>query len=227
MRRGRQSAGHTAIRRAWLALFLVLSGSALGARAEVVDRIVATVNRRAILASEWDEAVRFECLLNGRRLQDVTSDDRLATLQRLIDQELITEQMRASSFVPATPEEVAARVSELRQTAPAWRTDDGWRAALAASGLTEEDAEERTAIQLNVLRYLDLRFRPEVHVDRRAMENYYREQLLPEMRTAGWSDVPFEQVAPKIEQLLIEQQLNELQDRWVRGLRLQADVQVR
>jgi len=227
MRRGRQSAGQRAIRRAWLALFLVLSGSALGARAEVVDRIVATVNRRAILASEWDEAVRFECLLNRRPLKDVTEADRIATLERLVDQELIAEQMRASSFVPATPEEVAGRVHELRQTVPAWRTDDGWRAALAAYGLTEEDAEERTAIQLNVLRYLDLRFRPEVHIDRRAMENYYREHLLPEMRSAGWSDVPFEQVAPKIEQLLIEQQLNELQDRWVRGLRLQADVQVR
>jgi len=222
-----QSAGHTAIRRAWLALFLVFGSVLCTQSEEVIDRIVATVNRRAILASEWDEAVRFECLLNGRRLQDITSDDRLATLQRLVDQELIAEQMRASSFVPATPEEIAARVHELRQTVPAWRSDDGWRAALAAYGLTEEDAEERTAIQLNVLRYLDLRFRPEVHIDRRAMENYYREQLLPEMRSAGWSDVPFEQVAPKIEQLLIEQQLNELQDRWVRGLRLQADVQVR
>jgi len=222
-----QSAGHTAIRRAWLALFLVFGSVLCTQSEEVIDRIVATVNRRAILASEWDEAIRFECLLNGRRLQDLTSNDRLATLERLIDQELIAEQMRVSSFVPATPEEIAARVHELRQTVPAWRSDDGWRAALAAYGLTEEDAEERTAIQLNVLRYLDLRFRPEVHIDRRAMENYYRERLLPEMRSAGWSDVPFEQVAPKIEQVLIEQQLNELQDRWVRGLRLQADVQVR
>ena len=135
--------------------------------------------------------------------------------------------MRTSSFVPATPEEIAGRVRELRRTGPAWKTDDGWRAALAAYGLTEEDVGERMAVQVDLLRYLDLRFRPEIHIDRRAMENYYRERLLPEMRGAGWSDVPFEQVAPKIEQLLIEQQLNELQDRWVRGLRLQAEIQVR
>jgi len=213
---------------AWRVLLaVVLVGPAMCSQAELVDRIVATVNRRVILASEWDEAVRFECLLNGRRLQDVTEDDRIATLQRLIDQELIEEQMRASSFVPATPEEIAARVRELRQTVPAWKPDEGWHAALVAYGLTEEDVEERTAVQVNVLRYLDLRFRPEIHIDRRAMENYYRERLLPEMRGAGWSDVPFEQVASKIEQLLIEEQINELQDRWVRGLRLQGDIQVR
>jgi len=208
-------------------LCVVVAGFSLLSTAEVVDRIVATVNRRAILESEWDEAVRFECLQNTRPLQSVTSDDRAATLQRLIDQELIAEQMRASSFVPATPEEIAARVGDLRQTVPAWKTDEGWRAAMAAYGLTEEDVEERTALQVNVLHYLDLRFRPEIHIDRKAMENYYHERLLPEMRGAGWSDVPFEQVAPKIEQLLVEQRLNELQDRWVRGLRLQGEIQVR
>jgi len=211
----------------WTFCVVVVAGCSLLSTAEVIDRIVATVNRRAILESEWDEAVRFECLLNSRRLQDVTQNDRIATLERLIDQELIVEQMRASSFVPATPEDAAGRVRGLRQTLPAWKTDDGWRAALAAYGLTEEDVEGRAAVQLNVLRYLDLRFRPEIHIERRAMENYYRQQLLPEMRAAGWPDTPFEQVAPKIEELLIEQRLNELQDQWVRGLRLQANIQVR
>ncbi len=213
--------------RALLAVAVVLAGSRLCARAQVIDRIVATVNRHAILESEWDEAVRFECLVNGRPLKDVTADDRMQTLERLIDQALIAEQMRASSFVPATPKEIAGRVRELRQTMSAGKTDDGWRAALAAYGLTEEDVEERTAVQVNLLRYLDLRFRPEIHIDRRAMERYYRERLLPEMRGAGWADVPFEQVAPKIEQLLTEQRLNELQDQWVRALRLQGDIRVR
>lgn len=211
----------------WTFCVVVVAGGSLLSTAEVVDRIVATVNRRAILESELDETVRFECLLNSRPLQSVSSDDRAATLQRLIDQALIEEQMRASSFVSAKPEEITARVRELRQTVPAWKTDEGWRAALAAYGLTEEDVEERTAVQVNTLHYLDLRFRPEIHIDRRAMESYYRERLLPEMRAAGWSNVPFEQVAPKIEQLLIEQRLNELQDRWLRGLRLQGDIQVR
>jgi len=206
---------------------VVVAGCSLLLTAEVTDRIVATVNRHAILQSEWDEAVGFECLLNGRPLNEVTSGDRRQTLERMIEQELIAEQMRASSFVPATPQEIANRVRELRQTVPAWKTDDGWRAALASYDLTEEDVKERTALQVNLSHYLDLRFRPEIHIDRRAMEKYYRDQLLPQMRGAGWREMPFEQVAPKIEQLLIEQRLNELQDQWVRALRMQGDIRVR
>jgi peptidyl-prolyl cis-trans isomerase SurA len=195
--------------------------------AGVIDSIVASVNRHAILASEWDEAVGFECLMNGRSLNDVTSEDRKQTLQRLIDQELIAQQMRASTFVLATTQEIAARIRELRETVPAWKTDNGWRAALAGYGLTEEDVEERTALQMNLLRYLDLRFRPQIHIDPRAIENYYREELLPPLRRAGASDPPLQQVTSKIEELLVEQRLNQLQDQWVRALRLQADVRWR
>ena len=213
--------------RAGLALAVLLAGSGWVRAEQVIDRIVATVNHRAILESEWEEAVRMECLLNSRQLQDMSPDDRTQTLQRLIDQELIAGQMRASSLSPATPEEIARRVRELRQTVPAWKSDDGWHAALAACGLTEEDVEERMAVQVNLLRYLDLRFRPAIHIDARAIQSYYREQLLPQMRRAGTREPPLEQVSPMIEQLLVEQRLNELQEQWVRSLRSQADIQVR
>ena len=206
---------------------VAVAGCSLRSMPEVIDRIAATVNRHAILQSEWDEAVAFECLMNDRPLQQMTTADRTQTLDRLIDQELIAEQMSGSSFVPATADQVAARVRELRQTVPVWKTDDGWRAALAGYGLTEDDVEERTAVQVNLSRYLDLRFRPQVHIERRTLEEYYQQKLLPEMRASGWPDKPFDQVAPKIEQLLTEQRMSELQDDWVRSLRLQADIRVR
>jgi hypothetical protein len=220
--------GHSAARRMVLAVMvLILAGSALCSATEVIDRIVATVNRHPILQSEWEEALEFECLSNNHSLAAVTPEDRKQTLERLIDQELIAEQMRASTFVPATDEEIAARVRELREAAPAWKTDDGWRAALDAYGLTEDDVLERTAVQVNLLRYLDLRFRREIHITPRAIENYYREQLLPQLQRTGAAEPPLQQVTAKIEQLLVEQRLNELQGQWVRTLRLQADIQVR
>jgi hypothetical protein len=211
---------------ALLVVGLVLAG-AWAECAGVIDGIVASVNQHAILASEWDEAVRFECLMNGRPLKEVTAEDRNQVLERLIDQELIAQQMRASDFVPATPQEVAGRVRELRETVPAWKTDEGWQAALASYGLTQEDVEERAALQMNLLRYLDLRFRPQVHIDSAAIENYYREELLPKMRRGGAPDPPLASVSSKVEQLLMEERLNQLQSQWVRALRLQADVRLR
>jgi hypothetical protein len=210
-----------------LAVAVALAGSPLCCSAEVIDRIVATVNRHAILKSEWDEAVGFECLLNGRALNQVTPDDRRQTLERLIDQELIAEQMRSSSFPPASREEIADRVRELRQTVPTGKTDDGWRAALAGYGLTEGDVEERMAVQVNLSRYLDSRFRHEIRIDPRAIENFYHQQLLPELRRAGAPEPPLKQVTSRIEQVLIEQRMNQLQSQWVRTLRLQADIHVR
>ncbi len=227
MRLGVQSGWSAGRRGALLAVAVALAGFGLRSTAEVIDRIVATVNRHAILASEWDEAVSFECLVNGRPLKDVTPDERRQTLERLIDQELIAERMRTSSFLPATLEEIAGRVRELRQTVAAWKTDDGWCAALAGYGLTEEDVEERTAVQVNLLRYLDSRFRYQIRIDPRRIENYYREQLLPQLRKAGAPEPPLPQVAPMIEQLLVERRLNELQSQWVRTLRLQGEIHVR
>jgi hypothetical protein len=227
MRLGLQSGWSAGRRGALLAVAVALAGLGLSSTAEVIDRIVATVNRHAILASEWDEAVRFECLANGRPLKDVTPDERRQTLERLVDQELIAERMRNNSFVPATQEEIASRVRELRQTVPAWKTDDGWSAALAGYGLTEADVEERMAVQVNLLRYLDSRFRYQIHIDRRTLETYYREQLLPQLHKAGEPEPPLPQVAPMIEQLLVERRLNELQGQWVHTLRLQAEIHLR
>jgi SurA-like N-terminal domain len=226
MRLGLQSGWSAGGRGALLALAVALAGFGLCSTAEVIDSIVATVNRHAILASEWDEAVRFECLVNGRPLKDVTPEERRQTLERLIDQELIAERMRTSSFPPATPKEIASRVQELRQTVPAWKTEDGWRAALAGYGLTEEDVEERMAVQVNLLHFLDSRFRDQIRIDPKRIENYYREQLLPQLHKAGAPEPPLPQVAPMIEQLLVERRLNELQDQWVHTLRLQGEIHV-
>ncbi len=61
---------------------------------------MATVNGHIILQSDWDEALGYEALLNGRALNQFTDDDRRAVLDRLIDQELLAEQMK-SDFIRA------------------------------------------------------------------------------------------------------------------------------
>src|SRR6266852_6234975 len=73
---------------------------------EVLDRIVATVNGHVILLSDWQDEVRYECFVAGRSLQSVTAQDRKGGLNRLIDQELLREQMGATEFKPTSPEAV-------------------------------------------------------------------------------------------------------------------------
>ena len=83
------------------------------ASAQVIDRIVATVNGRVILQSDWDEALGYEALLNGRSSSEMNADERRAVLDRLIDQELLREQMKSAAITHMTEAEAATQVAGL------------------------------------------------------------------------------------------------------------------
>jgi SurA N-terminal domain len=210
----------------WLAL--VLLGFCVTAFAgEVIDRIVATVDHRAIVQSEWDDAVRFECLLNDHALALVTAEERRKTLDRIIDQALLSEQMDASSFPHAGAEEIGARIREMREQNASWKTDEGWHRALAAHGLSDEDVAAQVAMQLDMMRFIDLRFRPNIHIDPRNVEEYYVQQLLPELRRSGAAEITLKEASPKIQELLVQQRMDEMLTAWLRNLRQQMPVVVR
>src|SRR5579862_2922522 len=114
-------------------LCLVISAIAMlipAVGAQTLDRIVATVNGRVILQSDWDEALCYEALLSGRAQTDFGADERRGVLDRLIDQELLREQMKSADFRHASPEEAAARVAEARKLYPQADTEDGWEQVL-------------------------------------------------------------------------------------------------
>ncbi len=210
----------------WAVIAVLCLGSAAAA-GEIIDRIVATVDHHAILASEWDEEIRIECLLNGRPPAAVSAEEKRKALDRLVDQALIREQMDAVSFPRATPEQVAAQLKTIRAQNPAWSTDAGWNQALTAYSLAPDDIAAYAAAQYDILHFVDQRFRPGIHIDRRTIQQYYSEQFLPELRRGGAAEVPLKEVSPKIEELLVQQRMDELLTAWLHTLRTQTPVQVR
>ncbi len=194
---------------------------------EVLDRVVATVNGSAILESEWDDALRYECFLNQRSLQDLPSVERRATLERLIDQLLLAQQRETAAFPRATPEEVAERVREIRRGTPGAATEAGWKAALARYGLTSGVLAERSARQLELERYVDLRFRPSVFVDAESIESYYRTRLAPELARQQRPLPPLAEVRARIERVLAEERVNQLLASWLKTLRAQSRIEVK
>ncbi len=192
----------------------------------IVERIIAIVNGRAILASDWEDAVRYEAFMESHALGALTADDWRKTLDRLIDQELLRQQMQAFDFQQATPEEVRQRIQEIRKQYPGGKTDESWHVALQSFGLSEQDLGERVALQLGTLRFIDARLRPSVHVDSPSIETYYREKLLPELRQAGSGQTSLAEVSPKIEEILYQQRIDELLAAWLRNLREQSEIRI-
>lgn len=194
--------------------------------AEVIDRIVATVNGRIILQSELDEALRYEALLSGRPLSQFTDADRRTVLDRLIDQELLGEQTKEADAQQVLREEAAKRVVEARKLYPEAATEAGWQAVLAGYRLTENDLLDNVQKQLDLMRLVDARLRPSIQIDSKSIEAYYRDKFVPQLEKSGAGEVPLADVSAKIRELLTEQKVNELLVSWLQTLRSESDVHI-
>lgn len=209
-------------------LAAVLLASSLGARpaaaGEVIDRIVATVNGRIILQSDWNDALRYEALLSARTVSDFNSEERRAVLDQLIDQELLGEQMNSAPFKHASEQEALAQVAQARHLYPEAATEEGWKAVLARFGLTEKALISHLEQQIDLMRLVDAHLRPAVQIDSKSIEAYYRDQFIPQLKQSGAGDVPLEEVSAKIRELLTEEKVSELMVSWLHSLRSESKV---
>ncbi len=206
----------------WVLVFVALGFSS--ARSEVIDRIVATVNGQIILLSDWEDSLRFEAFSSGRPLDHFNAEERKAVLDRLIDRELLREQLRAADIEHASAEEVAQRVAEIRKQYAEAETELGWRAILDRYRLNEDGLKSRVATEIDLMRLVDARLRPTVTVDSKSIESYYNQELLPQLRQSGAQNVPLAEVTSKIKELLTQKKISQLLITWLQSLRAGSQI---
>jgi peptidyl-prolyl cis-trans isomerase SurA len=191
---------------------------------EVLDRIVATVNGHVILQSDWDEELRFECFMSGHMLSDISIDQKKAALDRLIDQQILREQMHVMDLKPAASGQIekqmdALKADQLRQHAGA-----SWETALSQYRLAEKVIENQVAAELEQFQLIDTRFRPSIQVSQVEIEKYYREQLVPKLPASD--TVSLTDATPKIREILVQEKMNQLLNSWLETLRSQAQIRI-
>jgi hypothetical protein len=69
------------------------------------------------------------------------------------------------------------------------------------------------------MKLVEDRLRPSIQIDQHAVETYYKEQLLPQMKSAGSPATPLTEVFSRIKDLLAEKKMNELLSGWLASLR--------
>jgi len=200
-----------------LAMALSLALVASSQAGQIVDRVVTSVNGHVVLQSDWEQEVAFEAFSSARDPDSFTLTERNAALDRLIDQELLREQLRPSQPVPA--EQVAARVAEVRKLYADCATDEAWHAKLQRYGLTQSSLEKRLGDQIQLMNLVEDRLRPSIQIDQQAVETYYNDQLLPDLKRAGSRATPLPEVYGQIKDLLAERKMNELLSGWLASLR--------
>jgi peptidyl-prolyl cis-trans isomerase SurA len=208
------------------AFFLSLVAFAAPLRAaDVIDRVVATVNGHVILQSDWDDAVRFEAFAEGRPLDQVTDQDRGRILDRLIDQELLREQAQGAETPAPRGEEVQQRIQDIQQQHAATEPS-AWQAELQRYALNQPQLEAWIAHDISVLHQVEARLRPAVQINPQTIESYYRDTFLPQLRRKGAQEVPLAEVVGKIREILTQQKVNELFNSWLQTLRAESKITI-
>jgi peptidyl-prolyl cis-trans isomerase SurA len=226
--------GRLAMRRA-LPLLIALAAIARAqaqtpaAPPQVLDRVVAEVNYQPILWSDITNEIHFS-VLDPEEVNGTLTPQR--ALQQLIGRSLIQQQMGKEDANAALPsdEEVRARENDLRKDLPACvrmncALDAGWEAFLKKNGLTVGQVEDYLRLRLEILRFIEIRFRQGIRVSNQETEAYYRDKLLPQYPNASQAP-PLSEVAARIEEILLEEKVNVLFGNWLDNLRKQGDVEV-
>lgn len=136
-----------------LAITCVLLVSALGA--ELVDRIAVAVGNRAIKESQINRGLRLTAFLNGTPL-DTSAAAKKKAADHLIDQTIIRGEMAKGSYPAPSETEIAQTLAAIKKAR--FRSDADYSKALESYGITETELRAYIGWQLQVLRFVDLRF---------------------------------------------------------------------
>jgi hypothetical protein len=202
--------------------FTILTLAAALGNAVVVDRIAVVVGKRAVKASDIDRELRVASFLNRQPLDESPAARRKAA-ERLIDQELMRQELLAGQYAQPSEKDAAAYLQQLKRDRFN-NSDTQFRAELSRYGLTEEQLRRQLLWQLTVLRFIDQRFRPAVVVTDEEAGAYFREHLA-ELQKAYPKNNSFEALLPKIRDTLTGERINQAFEEWLtetrRGIRIE------
>ncbi len=193
-----------------------------GALAEIIDRVAVTVDQDVITGSEIRGDIRVTAFLNGTE-PDFSPENRRKTAERLVEQILMRREMRLTNYPEVTPDDILDRVTELIRH---YGSEGPYRAALRRYGIGELQLRDTLMRQEAVLRFIDLRFKPEVQVLEPELLEFYNRVCLPEYRrkNPGRPDPSFDDLRSDCEELMVSQRVDTRIEAWLKEATARARI---
>jgi len=193
-------------------LFLLLIMAGALSAVVVLDRMAAIVGKHVIKTSDIDWDLRVTAFLNREPL-DFSSQAKRKSAERLIDQEIIRQEILTGGF--RRPEEAQAAALEAQLTRDRFGGSEARRReALGRYSLGEDDLREQLLWQLTVLSFIDQRFRTSAIVPDEDVRAYY-DQHVPELRRQNPQAYGYEALEPKIRSSLEGERVNQSFNQWL------------
>ena len=188
----------------------------LPAASVVIDRIAVIVDKHVIKTSDIDRDTRVTEFLN-REPVNTSRDARQKSAERLIEQTVIREEMEKGGYTQSTADEVNGMVRQILTQRFAG-AEARMKAELSRYGLTEAQLRLQLQWQLDVLKFMDQRFRPAVLVTDEEVRQYYDqhkaevERQFPQAKT-------YAAIEPKVRASMEEQRMTQSFDNWLTAAR--------
>jgi len=183
---------------------------------EVVDRIVARVENDVILLSDLKELKEYQELVDGQSEADAV------LLDRLIDQWVVRSEADLSRFPQPNDAEIDRGVARVQKS---FGSLEEFQRRKNEAGLNDAEVRKMVSGQLYLSNYLDSRFRPSAQIDDNAIAEFYRNAVVPRAKARGQEPPTLEASREVIQEALIEKDINEQADRWLKESRSRLHVE--
>lgn len=215
-------------RRLSFLLICLILGGRWPSHSEIVDRIVAVVNNQIITLSDVEEEAKFEEI--GISGEDAASDHaagkevQFEITQRLIDQALIRQQLEQFPGIEVSSEEVEKQLTQIREQ---FGSEEQWKRTLETQHIDPVALKSRVEWQLQVVKFIDYRFRQFVVVDPKEIEDYYNNHLISELAKRGVTLRPaLAEAEERIREILTEEKVDVEIENWLKSLRESASIAI-
>lgn len=188
-------------------------------RAEVIDRVLVTVNGEIITQGDLERAVEVYSLGNPGTEKN-KGELKNEVLEELVNRRLLIQESRSQMISEVPDTEVEQAVKEVRR---AYSTEEQFREALAGENLTEGELKEQLRDQLLIQRFIERRIRLMVRVDVDEVRRFFEANQAGQADHRG--DKAFKEVRDDLRQLMIEKKTNEKLDEHLKMLKEKADIQ--
>jgi peptidyl-prolyl cis-trans isomerase SurA len=194
----------------------------------LVDQVLEIVNGDLILESDVNEERRFEAFQPYR---DTAAFSRVKVIERLVNRDLILQQAKLNPDDKVTDAEAEKQLNALRKDIPACgqyhcETDAGWNRFVVSQGFTQPELLERWKQRMEILQFIEMRFRMGIQITPAQIQTYYDKTLLPQFASKHAPAPQLFSISDRIQEILLSQQVSNLLQDWLQQLKAQGTVRV-
>jgi len=200
---------------------LILAAVAGGAG--IVDRVAVIVGTHVIKTSDIERELRVASFLNRQPVDEGSAAMRRAS-DRLIDQELVRQELLSGQYTAPTERDATAFLQQLKRDRFANETQ--FQTELGRHHLTEDQLKRQLLWQVAVLRFIDQRFRAGVLVTDEEVTAYHQQHRAELQKTDPRSSTP-EAIEGRIREILTGERINQAFEEWLAERRRATRIEYR